>query len=179
MYYGEALCIIGDKPDENLRTPMQWTADASAGFSAGKAWRAANKDTATKNVQAESSDPNSLLNLYRQLVRLRQANPALAKGDYTPLEASDKSVYAFARTEGNQTIIVVANLSDKPIQGCRIRAATGSFGKVAPPRELLQTGTATNPAAPRVVGKGGIADYVPVNQLAPRSVYVLDVSGPG
>ncbi|MBN8598444.1 MAG: alpha-glucosidase C-terminal domain-containing protein [Planctomycetes bacterium] len=178
MYYGEELGVVGDKPDENLRTPMQWNADATkAGFTSGKPWRAANKDTATKNVQAASSDPNSLLNLYKTLVRLRQANPALAKGEYTPLEASDKSVYAFARTEGNQTIIVVANLSDKPVQGCRIRAASGSFGKVGVPRELLQTGTAINPAAPRVVGKGGIADYVPVNQLAPRSVYVLDVSG--
>ncbi|MBX3379401.1 MAG: DUF3459 domain-containing protein [Phycisphaeraceae bacterium] len=177
MYYGEELGVVGDKPDENLRTPMQWTGDASGGFTAGRAWRAANKDTATKNVQAESSDPNSLLSLYRKLVRLRQANPALAKGDYTPLEASDKSVYAFARTEGDQTLIVVANLSDKSVQGCRIRAGSGSFAKVAPPRELLQTGAAINPAAPRVVGKGGMADYVPVNQLAPRSVYVLDVSG--
>jgi len=178
MYYGEELGVVGDKPDENLRTPMQWTGEATkAGFTSGKPWRGANKDTATKNVQAESSDPNSLLNLYKSLVRLRQANPALAKGDYTPLEASDKSVYAFARTEGNQTIIIVANLSDKPVQGCRIRAAAGSFGKVAPPRELLRSGAAINPAAPRVVGKGGIADYVPVNQLAPRSVYVLDVSG--
>ncbi|MGH7244634.1 MAG: alpha-amylase family glycosyl hydrolase [Phycisphaerales bacterium] len=177
MYYGEELGIVGDKPDENIRTPMQWTGDANAGFTTGKPWRAANKDTTTKNVQSESSDPNSLLSLYRKLTRLRQSNPALAKGDYTALDASDKSVYAFARTEGKQTIIVVANLSDKPVQGCRIRAAAGSFANVAPPRELLQVDASVNPAAPRVVGKGGLADYVPINQLASRSVYVLDVSG--
>ncbi|MBS0188747.1 MAG: alpha-glucosidase C-terminal domain-containing protein, partial [Planctomycetes bacterium] len=103
-------------------------------------------------------------------------NPALAKGDYTALDASDKSVYAFARSEGEQTIIVVANLSDKPVQGCRIRAASGPFAKVGVPTELL-SGASVNPAAPRVVGKGGLADYVPVNVLAPRTAYVLDVSG--
>ncbi|MBX3390717.1 MAG: DUF3459 domain-containing protein [Phycisphaeraceae bacterium] len=177
MYYGEELGVVGDKPDENLRTPMQWTAGANAGFTTGKPWRAANADASTKNVQAESSDPNSLLSLYRRLIRLRRDNPALAKGDYTALEASDKSVYAFARTEGDQTIMVMANLSDKPVQGCRVRAASGPFAKVAPPRELLQTGAQINPAPPRVVGKGGIADYVPVNQLGPRSVYVLEISG--
>lgn len=178
MYYGEELGIVGDKPDENLRTPMQWTPEsAKAGFTTGKPWREANKDAATKNVQAQSPDPNSLLSFYRRLIRLRRTNPALAKGDYTALEASDKSVYAFARTEGEQTIIVVANLSDKPVRGCRVRAGAGSFGRVAPPRELLQSGAAVHPDAPRVVGKGGLAEYVPVQQLAPRSVYVLDVSG--
>ncbi|MBS0186954.1 MAG: DUF3459 domain-containing protein [Planctomycetes bacterium] len=176
MYYGEELGTVGDKPDENLRTPMQWSADASAGFTTGKPWRPAQSDYTSKNVATEAADPDSLLNLYKKLIRLRQANPALAKGDYTALDASDKSVYAFARSEGEQTIIVVANLSDKPVQGCRVRAASGPFAKVGAPKELL-SGASVNPAAPRVVGKGGLADYVPVNVLAPRTVYVLDVSG--
>lgn len=176
IYYGEEIGQTGDKPDENLRTPMQWSEDQNAGFSIGKPWRDPQPDFPRRNVRLQEADPNSLLNVYKKLIRLRQKNPALARGDYTPLETSDKGVYAFARTEGDQTIIVLANLSDKPVQGCRIRAATGSFGEVAAPRELLQTGAALNPAAPRVVGKGGIADYVPVNLLAPRSVYALDVS---
>ena len=41
MYYGEELGTVGDKPDENLRTPMQWSADANAGFTAGKPGRRA------------------------------------------------------------------------------------------------------------------------------------------
>lgn len=176
MYYGEELGIVGDKPDENLRTPMQWTGDSKAGFTAGKAWRPVNADAKTKNVQSESADPNSLLNLYKKLIRLRQANPALAKGDYTSLETSDKSVYAFARTEGDQTILVVANLSDKPVQSCRIRVASGPFKKLGVPRELLQIGAVINPDAPRIAGQGGLAEYVPVSQLAPRTLYALDLS---
>jgi len=63
------------------------------------------------------------------------------------------------------------------VQGCRIAAAAGPFNKVAAPRELLHN-AAANPAAPHVVGKGGLANYVPINELAPRTLYVLDLSVP-
>src|SRR5881275_3036012 len=37
IYYGEEIGMTGDKPDERLRTPMQWTA-SSRGFTSGKPW---------------------------------------------------------------------------------------------------------------------------------------------
>ncbi|HEU4558111.1 MAG TPA: alpha-amylase family glycosyl hydrolase, partial [Longimicrobium sp.] len=71
LYYGEEIGIAGDKPDENLRTPMHWTGAAGAGFTTGTPWRAPQSDWATRNVAAQDADPNSLLNLHRRLIHLR------------------------------------------------------------------------------------------------------------
>jgi alpha-amylase len=82
LYYGEELGQIGDKPDENLRTPMQWTAGPNAGFSTAKPWRPPQKDYTIKNVQAMLKDEASLLNLYKNLIALRKQLPALREGGH-------------------------------------------------------------------------------------------------
>src|SRR5215217_2948418 len=39
IYYGEEIGMRGEKPDERLRTPMQWTAGAAGGFTTGQPWQ--------------------------------------------------------------------------------------------------------------------------------------------
>ena len=58
----------GKKPDENIRRPMQWSADANAGFTAGRPWRAPDPDFSSVNVGAETGDPASLSSHYRALI---------------------------------------------------------------------------------------------------------------
>jgi len=62
IYYGEEIGMQGQKPDEDLRLPMQWSNASNAGFTTGAPWRAPNKDYTTVNVAAQTDDPNSLLN---------------------------------------------------------------------------------------------------------------------
>jgi glycosidase len=175
LYYGEELGQVGDKPDENLRTPMQWNSEPTVGFTKGKPWRDAQPDYPSKNVVAQSADQDSLLNLYKKLVRLRTSNPALAKGDFTLAETSADGVYAFARGEGTQSMLIVANLSDKPVEGCRVKLGNGPFKKAAAPKELLHNATVTT-EAPKLNGRGGFNDYTPITTLQPRTLYVLDLS---
>ena len=33
IYYGEEIGMMGRKPDENIRRPMQWSSDPFGGFS--------------------------------------------------------------------------------------------------------------------------------------------------
>ena len=40
IYYGEEIGMQGEKPDEDIRLPMQWSADANAGFTTGTPWLA-------------------------------------------------------------------------------------------------------------------------------------------
>src|SRR5258708_32122194 len=77
IYYGEEIGMTGDKPDERLRTPMQWSGSANAGFTKGAPWETPQADWATTNVAAEENDPNSLLTLTRQLIHLRESSAAL------------------------------------------------------------------------------------------------------
>lgn len=109
IYYGEEIGMTGDKPDERLRTPMQWTT-TSAGFTSGKPWEASQADTQAVNVAREDRDPNSLLNLYRRLARERHANSALANGQLIPVESGNESVLTYIRADSARAVLVVANL---------------------------------------------------------------------
>jgi glycosidase len=113
VYYGEEIGMTGDKPDERLRTPMQWTA-TSAGFTSGKPWETAQPDSLAVNVASQDRAPHSLLNLYRQLTRLRAANPALRNGELVPVETGNESVLAYIRKDGSRQVLVVANLGKTP-----------------------------------------------------------------
>ena len=123
IYYGEEIGMTGDKPDERLRTPMQWAPRTGLGFTTGKEWEAPQGDTLTRNVELEERDPNSLLNLYRRLIHLRKSNEALATGRLVPLEASNPRVIAYLRTtgrSGERAVVVIANLSDSTVTGVSI-----------------------------------------------------------
>jgi glycosidase len=113
VYYGEEIGMTGDKPDERLRTPMQWTGSA-AGFTTGKPWESLQRDSLTANVAALDHAANSLLTLYRQLMHLRAANPALRNGELVPVVTGSESVLAYIRKDGAREVLVVANLGGTP-----------------------------------------------------------------
>ncbi|MEN8844800.1 MAG: alpha-amylase family glycosyl hydrolase, partial [Candidatus Arcticimaribacter sp.] len=39
LYYGEEIGMVGEKPDENIRLPMQWDTTPNGGFTTGTPWR--------------------------------------------------------------------------------------------------------------------------------------------
>ena len=112
IYYGEEIGMTGAKPDPDLRTPMQWTADPkSAGFTTGPPWRTPNGDTVTRNVQAQLDDPDSLLQTYRDLVRLRSHTREAWRGDFAHVETEDPAVLAYHFRSEEANVTLVANLS--------------------------------------------------------------------
>ena len=88
-----------------VRTPMPWDASAHAGFSIVEPWLPLNADWPTRNVAAEGE----MLHLYRALLALRRAHPALAIGDFALLETQG-DVLAYERRHGDARIIVALNL---------------------------------------------------------------------
>jgi alpha-glucosidase len=131
MYYGEELGMqnrdpvsvdevqdpigkIGwptEKGRDGERTPMQWTAEQNAGFSSKKTWLPIANNYKTHNVASENADPNSILNFYKQLTKLRTQEKALADGAYIPLNESDPDVLSYLRQEKESTILVAVNMS--------------------------------------------------------------------
>ena len=107
IYYGEEIGMTGTKPDEDIRRPMQWTGDsASVGFSTGKPWRDPSSDYPTVNVANETSDPNSLLSYYRDLIHLRNEHSALRTGHTIVIDSGNRSVYALLRYDDNEAILI-------------------------------------------------------------------------
>jgi len=98
---------------DGCRTPMQWDASRYAGFSQGQPWLPITEDAAQRNVESARADPGSLYNLYRRLIALRRAHPALATGSYRPV-AAEGDVLAYQRGEGGALFFVALNLGAAP-----------------------------------------------------------------
>ena len=120
IFYGEEIGMTGNKPDELIRTPMQWTDGPYAGFSSNKPWQLPNKDFKEVNVAMQEDDPDSLLSHYRSLTNLRNKYPALRTGEYLPLTSSCRQLYPVLRVEDDQAILLLANLTRREMEGCTI-----------------------------------------------------------
>jgi glycosidase len=115
IYYGEEVGMEGEKPDEDIRLPMQWSGEANAGFTSGIPWRNPGTNYQTANVASEINDPASLLSRYRDLIALRKQQPTLRYGSLTLVETGNPGVYAILRVYENNAILVVINLTKKPV----------------------------------------------------------------
>jgi alpha-glucosidase len=111
----EAAAHAGALSRDKNRTPVQWSGDPNAGFCPAGAtpWLPVNPNYATGvNVRDQEADPNSLLNFYRRLLRVRSGLPALVAGEYRPLHATADSYLAFLRATPDQTVLVLLNYAD-------------------------------------------------------------------
>ncbi len=133
IYYGEEIGMIdvpvatADSRDplerrepgrgrDGCRSPMQWDESPNAGFTAPGAtpWLPLAPDAAEINVAAQRDDPDSLLNLTRDLLRLRREHPVLHAGDFERFGPTPDGTFAFRRIGPNGTLNVVLNLTDEP-----------------------------------------------------------------
>lgn len=132
MYYGEEIGMkttpptrredvkdpIGrrgwpkEKGRDGERTPMQWNDSVNAGFSEAKPWLPVPPTYKTHNVADESKDPNSILEFYKQVLKLHHSNPALVDGTYTAMNKQDPNVLSYLRTYKDQSVFVALNMSN-------------------------------------------------------------------
>mgnify|MGYP000850985732 FL=1 len=115
----EALKHAIDFTRDRGRSPMQWENAPNAGFCPPdeRPWLPINPDYAQGiNVADQLADSQSLLNFYRNFLRLRRQNAALVEGEYEAIEAGDPDVLAFLRYTEEQTCLVVLNFSDRAVK---------------------------------------------------------------
>jgi oligo-1,6-glucosidase/alpha-glucosidase len=92
------------------RTPMAWDNSPNAGFSATEPWLPLHQDWRARNVAAQQAKPNSMLSLYRDLLKLRRAEQALSVGSIR-LEKGSEHVLAYRREHGHCSLRILLNLS--------------------------------------------------------------------
>ena len=76
---------------------MQWNSGPRAGFTTAEPWIGVNPDYTTINATAEESDPNSVLNFTRSMIRFRKEHLSLVYGSFELLARDDPHLFAFAR----------------------------------------------------------------------------------
>ena len=129
-YYHTIVTEMGVKPEEAMlitaamtrdknRTPMQWSNQPNGGFSppAVQTWLPVNPNYKDGiNVRDQQHNPDSLINYYKHLLRVRKNTPALIEGEYTPLHGTAQDYFAFLRTSEMQTVLVILNLSENQLE---------------------------------------------------------------
>jgi oligo-1,6-glucosidase len=103
---------IAEASRDNSRTPMQWSARAGAGFSSGKPWLGINHNHVHINYASQRDNPESILNFYKTLVRLRGESDTLKYGTFTPLYRRG-GVIAWRRELSGESYTAVFNCSIK------------------------------------------------------------------
>lgn len=98
---------------DNGRTPFQWDSTANAGFTTGNPWLKINPNFKTVNVAAQENDPNSVLNYFRKLVKLRKIELTLVYGKYTLLDKNNPDIYAYTRELEGKKILILLNFKAK------------------------------------------------------------------
>lgn len=178
IYYGEEIGMTGTKPDEDIRLPMQWRADGpGVGFTTGKPWRAAAQDWPTTNVASQDSDPDSLLNLYRTLIHLRNEHASLRSGDTLVIAPGSQRVYAILRYDETEAFLVLINSHPNPqnadLYGLTLESSPLRDGMI------VETVIGLDGAAlPELNPSGGFEDYHPFAELPPHSATILHFTWP-
>ncbi len=125
IYYGDEIgmgdnIFLGDR--DGVRTPMQWSFDRNGGFSRADPARLVLPPIMDPvygyqavNVEAQASNPHSLLNWMRRMLAVRQRHRAFGRGTLRLLNPENRKILVFLREfeaeDGDETILCVCNLS--------------------------------------------------------------------
>jgi len=110
IYYGEELGTRGRKPDQAMREPMRW--DRALDTHGETTWEASTSGNAADvSVEAEMTDPNSLLHYYSKLIHWRREISALRDGSFRIYPEANDHLVAWERADAQGTVLVVHNLS--------------------------------------------------------------------
>jgi maltose alpha-D-glucosyltransferase / alpha-amylase len=121
LYYGDEIGMgdnfyLGDR--NGCRTPMQWSPDRNAGFSKANPQQLhlpiiidPEYHYEAINVENQQKNLSSLLWWMRRVIAMRKNFKSFSRGSLEFLYPDNPKVLAFLRRYGNETILVVVNLS--------------------------------------------------------------------
>jgi len=179
IYYGEEIGMTGSGQDENKRRPLHWDdTPETGGFTTGTPWQALQENFAERHIAGQMDDTDSLLSHYRNLIHLRNAQPALQLGETLAVESTWRSAWGYLRYTDDETLLVVLNLDNRESQDYHFTIEAGPLSNVTEAELIFSTEVDDiDIALPQVTEAGGFTDYVPIAApLPPFSLYVIRLS---
>lgn len=147
IYYGEELGMKGSGIDENKRAPMYWSKDVNAtGMCDGPE---AMESFAMKfdSLEEQSQDPASIYNYVKDVIRLRNQNPEIARGIVSFHEnVSNEQICVISKIYVDREIVLVFNISAEAAEisleqltiGDKKVAELGTLGELLTGEEAIQ-----------------------------------------
>ncbi len=171
VYYGEELGMAAEGSHPAVRTPMQWEDSPAGGFTIGTPWSPLTETLAEANVAAQTDDPASMLSHYRDLIHLRNAEPALRRGLLAQIEADNSRIYTVLRYTEDDTLLVLINLSDDPEEALLSYDGAVTALPQALTAEVIYGDLTIR--TPEINDAGGFTDYAPAEVLPPLSTTIV------
>ena len=124
IYYGDEIGMgdnyyLGDR--NGVRTPMQWSSDRNAGFSAVNPHELylpviidPEYHFAAVNAENQEKNPTSLLWWMKQLIATRKRFKAFSRGTLEFIFNDNSNILSFIRKYNEEIILVIVNLSSYP-----------------------------------------------------------------
>jgi maltose alpha-D-glucosyltransferase/alpha-amylase len=121
IYYGDEIGMgdnfyLGDR--DGVRTPMQWSPDRNAGFSAANPQKLylplildPEYHYESVNVETHRINTSSLFWYMKRLINVRKKSRTFGRGNLRFLNVENPKVLAYTRTYEDETLLVIANLS--------------------------------------------------------------------
>ncbi len=115
--YSEALALtmINAEGRDNARTPIQWSDEKHGGFSNSDPWLQVNPNYTKINVKHQEDDPDSILNFYRALLKVRKQYDIFVYGTIEELAFENPDLYIYKKTLEGETIVVILNFREVSI----------------------------------------------------------------
>jgi glycosidase len=113
IYYGEEIGMLGEKPDEYIREPFVWNVEGEDEGQTNWEIPYASSSRTVKPLFYQIDDHSSVFNYYKSLIKLRNENPALSKGQLIGIETSNPKVLSYYRISEDQEAIVIINFSSE------------------------------------------------------------------
>lgn len=112
----EILTILSQKSRDNSRTPIQWNQNENAGFTSGTPWIDLPNNIDAINVEDAISNKDSVLHVYRQLIKLRHHYDIITYGDIEPLYMDHLQLFIYRRNYKNDSWLIIANFSNETVR---------------------------------------------------------------
>lgn len=116
IYYGEEIGLTQDSSkneDEYKREPMIWDSEKLPGIVVNNIAKADKSHAQFGGVKQQEKDKNSLLNFYKRIIKIKNQNPAIARGTLSEYKIGDPEIAAYKVTVKDALpIYIIHNLSD-------------------------------------------------------------------
>jgi maltose alpha-D-glucosyltransferase / alpha-amylase len=124
IYYGDEIGMgdnfyLGDR--DGVRTPMQWSPDRNAGFSATNPQQLylpviidPQYHYESVNVETQRANTSSLFWFMKRLINMRKKYKAFGRGDINFINVDNPKILAFTRKYEEDHLLIVVNLSRYP-----------------------------------------------------------------
>lgn len=110
--------VLQKKARDNARTPVQWTADANAGFTdpASTSWMRVNDDYKTVNVDTQLGNPSSVRTFWKRSLEGRKIHKdVFVYGDFKILDEGHEKVVSYLRWSADEMFVTVLNFSGEEV----------------------------------------------------------------